>query len=228
MRVLDLFCGGGGAAAGLIRCGFDVIGIDIEPHQNYPGQFLRADALHPPVHLGAFDLIWTSPPCQAYSWASRQYADRFPDLVAPVREMLDNSGVPYVIENVPLAPIRNDLLLCGTMFGLQVIRHRHFEVRGFRVEQPRHPNHSPFEPYQCICGANSGTPPSRGRERLKRLGATWRKNDWERAMDIDWMTRKQIAEAIPPAYSEYIGQAFLRCNGVESVEQNEMKAFCAI
>lgn len=214
MKVLDLYCGGGGAGAGLIRCGFEVVGIDSTLHPNYPGEFILADALHPPVRLETFDLIWASPPCQHYSWATRQYADRYPDLVRPTRKILDASGVPYVIENVPGAPVRKDLLLCGTMFNLQVIRHRHFEIKGFRVEQPRHPNHSPFEPYQCICGANSGTPPSKGRARLLRLGATWRKNDWERALDVDWMTRKELAEAIPPAYSEYIGQAFLRNHGI--------------
>jgi hypothetical protein len=139
--------------------------------------------------------------------------------------MLNGSGRPYVIENVPLAPIRKDLLLCGTMFGLMTIRHRHFEISGFRAEQPRHPNHSQFEPYQCVCGANSGTPPSKGRERLKRLGATWNKADWENAMDIDWMTRKQLAEAIPPAYAEYIGREFLRTRLGNESEMNLAKVW---
>ena len=231
MRVLDLFCGGGGAGAGLIRCGFEVVGVDLRRHPNYPGQFVQGDATHPPVRLEDFDLIWASPPCQAYSWATRKWRDahpgekRYPDLVVATREMLDGSGRPYVIENVPLAPIRKDLLLCGTMFGLMTIRHRHFEISGFRAEQPRHPNHSQFEPYQCVCGANSGTPPSKGRERLKRLGATWNKAAWENAMDIDWMTRKQLAEAIPPAYAEYIGREFIRTRLGNESEMNLAKVW---
>src|SRR5690348_14772063 len=113
---------------GLRRAGFDVVGFDIEPQPHYPFEFHQQDALI--VDLSGFDFVWSSPPCQAYSMYSRNLgtASSFPDLIAPVREKLQASGLPWVIENVPGAPLRGDVLLCGTMFGLPLLRHRYFEL----------------------------------------------------------------------------------------------------
>jgi DNA (cytosine-5)-methyltransferase 1 len=114
---------------GLHRAGFDVTGVDIRPQPRYPFRFVRGDALAPPVRLGDFDLIWASPPCQAYVRSGTIAKDgRHPDLIESVRSMLCAGGVPWIIENVPGAPLRADLVLCGTMFGLGVRRHRWFEA----------------------------------------------------------------------------------------------------
>ena len=130
LKALDLFCGGGGAAIGLKWAGFEVYGIDIEMHRNYPGHFIQADALNPPVDLMDFDLIWASPPCQLYSVSSRFGNNdwkRHPDLIEPVRELLRPH--PWtVIENVPGAPLRYNVVLTGKSVGLERLeRRRHFE-----------------------------------------------------------------------------------------------------
>lgn len=140
-RCLDLFCGAGGAAMGLWRAGFDVVGVDIKPQKRYPLPFVQGDALRPPFRLEDFDLVWASPPCQHYTalravnpglktWHS----------IPPTRAMLRSARLS-VIENVVGAPIRADVKLCGEMFGLQTYRHRLFEVHGFHVLQQPHPRH---------------------------------------------------------------------------------------
>lgn len=131
---LDLFCKAGGVSMGLHRAGFDVIGVDIEKQKNYPFAFVQADALNPPFDLARFDFIWASPPCQAHTslrkmWNARQHEDRIPE----TRALLEASGVPWVMENVPGAPLRSIIMLCGTMFDLmtpcraELRRHRYFE-----------------------------------------------------------------------------------------------------
>lgn len=133
-RALDLFCGAGGAAMRLHRAGFDVVGVDIKRQPRYPFQFIQGDALALPVRLEDFDLVWASPPCQAHTalskmWNAREHVDRIPE----TRALLVKSGVPYVIENVPGAPLKASLRLCGTMFdlrtpcGAELRRHRYFE-----------------------------------------------------------------------------------------------------
>ena len=135
-RALDLFCGAGGATAGLQRAGFEVIGIDHNPRRakRYCGHFICADALAPPVRLADYDLIWASPPCQRYTniWLGQEYMrDRYPNLIPATRALLQSSGVPWVIENVPGAPLRADVVLTGAVFGLDIVRKRLFEVQGF-------------------------------------------------------------------------------------------------
>src|SRR5690606_12243373 len=125
---LDLFCGAGGAAMGLYRAGYDVVGIDIEPQSRYPFLFIQADALNPPVDFSRFDLIWASPPCQDYSALSALSTKKRGRLIPKVRGMLVWSGVPWVIENVVGSELKNPISLCGTMFGLGVWRHRLFEM----------------------------------------------------------------------------------------------------
>ena len=207
---LDLFCGAGGAGMGLHRAGFDVIGVDVRPQPRYPFRFVQGDALRPPFDLSIFDLIWASPPCQRYTMAQNaaKNADAHPDLVLPVRVMLRASGVPYVIENVVGAPLENPATLCGLAFGLKIKRHRLFETSFFMMTPPC-PSHD--EDYYVIFGHEV-------RNRRKGVAAG-RKNkiaEGRAAMGIDWMTRGELSEAIPPAYSEFIGRAALsdQCRGI--------------
>jgi DNA (cytosine-5)-methyltransferase 1 len=207
--LLDLFCGAGGCAVGYARAGFDVVGVDKEPQPNYPFEFIQADALEfidekPPGWLDIhFDAIHASPPCQAFSVATLFHGRNAShvDLVDEVRWRLDSHSLPWVIENVPGAPIQHDVLLCGEMFGLGVHRHRYFETRGFFVMQPPHGKHR-------LKGAptNSAQPDGYARLVAGHFADLPGASD---AMGIDWMTREELAQAIPPAYTEHIGE-FLR------------------
>jgi DNA (cytosine-5)-methyltransferase 1 len=130
MKLLDLFCGAGGAAMGYYRAGFeDITGVDNKPQPNYPFEFILGDALEYVIDHGAeFDVIHASPPCQAYSITkSLPWVDDYPELIEPLRNLLKETDKPYVIENVLGAPLINPLELCGSMFGLPLIRHRLFE-----------------------------------------------------------------------------------------------------
>jgi DNA (cytosine-5)-methyltransferase 1 len=215
-RLLDLFCGAGGCSVGYERAGFDVVGVDVEFHKDYPFEFHQADALTFP--LDGFDAIHASPPCQAYSvlrHAAEKKGKDKPDLVAPTREMLKATGLPYVIENVPGAPLAYSVELCGSMFGLgsngrQLRRHRLFEC-SFPVMQP-----------QCqhageAIGVYGGGPTGRytfGNGAKKdyygrRGGYQGTIAEKREAMDIDWMTATDINQAIPPAYTEHIAHYLL-------------------
>jgi DNA (cytosine-5)-methyltransferase 1 len=211
MRLLDLFCGEGGAGMGYIRAGFDVTGVDIKPQPRYPFAFVQAGALeYMRQHGHEFDVIHASPPCQVYSVTRPLSRGDHPDLVAATREALLAVGKPFVIENVPGAPLINPLVLCGTMFGLQVIRHRLFEVW---------PEPVWFSPTTCrhegrsTGGSKNGAPVRRlGKEYqyLSVAGHDFIKADAERAMGIDWMTRNGLSQAIPPAYTEWLGRQLMR------------------
>lgn len=186
---------------GLHRAGFDVVGVDIVPSPRYPFPFIQADALVPPVRFDAFDLVWASPPCQKYSWsAARWKGIERADLVEPTRALLVASGKPYVIENVVGAPIRADLALIGPMFGLEVIRRRHFEC-SFFIMAPCPP---PLR--GSVRGGEYVTVAGHGGENAKGRGSRAAK---QRAMGIDWMSDTELNQAIPPAYAEYIGRQFL-------------------
>ena len=201
---LDLFCGAGGVSTGLAAAGFRVVGVDIVPQPRYPFAFVQADALQRPFRLADFDFVWASPPCQAWC-AGTPDRDARPRLIEPVRRMLAESGCLTCIENVPRAPVRADLVLDGTMFpDLKVIRRRHFELSFRAPLRLGFPSKGLIRRgWSCVVGGGrcSGVPVE---------GNAWHTNAAKkRAMGIDWMTREELAQAIPPAYSEFIGRAAL-------------------
>lgn len=203
-RLLDLFSGQGGAAEGYHRAGFEVIGVDIKPQSKYPFEFHQADAIEYLLEHGhEYDAIHASPPCQAFSrCAEQKYRDNHQMLICATRIALNFVGKPWVIENVEDAKkwMRNPLMLCGSMFGLPIHRHRRFETNpelGYPLLPP--------------CGVNgkaiyiTGTPrPLDGSPRVDPPAATKRA-----AMDTPWMSTAGMDEAIPPAYTEFIGRQLL-------------------
>ena len=201
--LLDLFCGAGGAAAGYDRAGFDVVGVDISPQPHFPFTFYQLDALTFP--LDGFDAIHASPPCQQFTAYRRRgggVGDGYPDLIAPVRERLEASGIPWVMENVARSPVRPLVHLCGSSFGLDVQRHRWFETNVPMMSLPcAHGLQKPRFP----CATN--------RKNLRRTVeiGVWRipLPVQQQAMGIDWMTLGELTEAIPPAHTEYIGGQLL-------------------
>jgi len=213
MLALDLFCGAGGVSTGLHRAGFEVIGVDIKPQPHYPFAFVQADALRPPFDLTRFDFIWASPPCEHFTLSNnRDVRNLHPDLIEPVRLLLAASGRLTCIENVPMAPIRPDVVLDGTMFpGLRVIRRRHFEV-SFSVPLTLGFNARNHVGRHGWCTALDGTLSSHSRASRKRHGLAQYDTPAmvAEAMGIDWTTdRHGVGRAIPPAYSEFIGRAAL-------------------
>jgi DNA (cytosine-5)-methyltransferase 1 len=203
---------------GYHRAGFDVLGVDKNSQPNYPFESVRADALDYLVQFGGlFDAIHASPPCQRYSKASYTSANRLkhPDLVGSVREALAALGKPWIIENVEGAPMRPPAVrLCGLMFGLKVFRHRWFESSEllFGMQHPMHGERRIGKDGMCcVCGHGGGVSP-RMRAQMKReaKGARHDKKAWAVAMGIDWMTRDELAQAIPPAYTRHLGVQLLR------------------
>ena len=204
MRLLDLFCGAGGAAMGYYRAGFDdITGVDIAPQPNYPFTFVLGDALEYVTEHGAeFDVIHASPPCQAYSMAGQQWraeGREYPDLVAETRRLLIETGKPYVIENVPGAPLINPTVLNGAMFGLLVERTRLFEC-SFEMPLVLLPqNKKPVKMGRPIKDGDVIQPVGHF------SGIAYAKEQ----MEIDWMTQGELAQAIPPAYTEFIGRQII-------------------
>lgn len=194
-RLLDLFCCAGGAGMGYYEAGFDVHGVDIHPQPNYPFSFSQADALeYLAEHGHEFDAIHASPPCQRFVQTGMYDRSKHPDLLTPLRPLLAQAGQPWVIENVPGAPMRVDVMLCGSMFGMPIRRHRWFEFwRPTTVLTPPC-DHSirAIGVYGHPRGANA---------RWGRGTAA----DWPAAMRIDWMTTKELSQAIPPDYTRFLG-----------------------
>ena len=208
-RVLDLYCGAGGASLGYHLAGFDVLGVDINPQKNYPFSFLQMDALDF-RNFDEFDLIHASPPCQAHSnlrFIEHNKQFTYPDLIPQTRELLKNSGKPYVIENLPTSPLENTILLCGSMFNLndgvfEIRRHRHFES-SFTLPQ-----------LNDRCGhyvslSVTGYSPYYRDPYLKK-GVTVPKFVASRLMGITHATYIELAQMIPPAYTRWIGEQFLQ------------------
>ena len=194
MRLLDLFCGAGGAATGYHRAGFEVVGVDIKPQPRYPFEFHQADALAYP--LDGFDVIHASPPCQRWLGVPGALGDNYPDLLTPAR--LRFKGCAYVIENVPAAPL-DGFILCGSTFGLPVVRHRRFEVN------------PDIGLISSLCRQRAwGRGTEHGGAFAFAHGA-WRPAWREHVMPVvwPWMTLEETHDAIPPAYTEFIGEQLL-------------------
>lgn len=227
--LLDLFCGAGGCAVGYHRAGFDVVGVDHMPQPSYPFlaaaprcamdtlrwlldggpvrfMVLRGDKVRlrdqRRLYLDDFDAIHASPPCQRYTVGRKIHnsGDRHPDLVDPCRELLKATGKPWVMENVPGAPLRDPAVLCGLMFGLRVLRHRLFEA-SFLLLAPAHQRHPKGDLTGSCKGYSTGANgfvTVAGNNFVREAGAA--------AMGIDWMKRRpELAQAIPPAYTEFVG-----------------------
>ncbi|MFG2379472.1 methyltransferase domain-containing protein [Streptomyces avermitilis] len=203
--LLDLYCCQGGAAKGYADAGFEVTGVDKEPQPRYPFRFIQADAIAFALAHGAgFDFIHGSPPCQHDTECQRIQRNTHPDLIAPTRTALETTGRPWAMENVrgAVPKLREPVMLCATMFGLENYRHRFFETGGgFTLEQPAHAAHTvpqakmgrPIPPghYGQFVGNFSGVPLAR------------------RVLGVPWMNRDGIRECIPPAYAHHIGTAAL-------------------
>lgn len=190
LKALDLFCCAGGAGFGYHLAGFQVTGVDIQPQPHYPFDFVQGDAL---AYLRdnmeeirqEFDLIHASPPCQYFARVTRWRgkAEDHPDLIDPTRDLLEETGLPYVLENVLEAPIRRDYVLCGSMFGLNVRRHRAFETSWGPGDPP------------APCDHHAGLLP------FAHKG----ERAYADAMGCTWMSKREGRQAIPPAYTEFIG-----------------------
>lgn len=215
-RLLDLFCCAGGAAEGYHRAGFEVVGIDVRPQPRYPFQFIQADAMKlDEGFMSGFHAIHASPPCQRYSDLAKRNgnAEAHPDLVEPVRMLLHFIGRPYVIENVEGAPLIDPVKLCGTMFpGLRVLRHRLFET-DWPLSQPAHPKHPLVYTmdkrkahFQRLDQETAFVQVTGGGNCSIAAAAT--------AMGIDWMTKQELNEAVPPAYTQFIGEQLLTYLGL--------------
>jgi DNA (cytosine-5)-methyltransferase 1 len=183
---------------GYSRAGFDVVGVDNRPQPRYPFEFVQADAMTFP--LDGFDAIHASPPCQAYSSAGKAasvtLSKVYPDLYVDIRDRLILTGRPWAIENVIGAPYRHGVMLCGSMFGLEVQRHRIFETSDLIMAgmHCRHSGRALTVTGHTPAWWDGGKRTSAGRD----VGA--------RAMGIDWaMTCRELSQAIPPAYTAFIG-----------------------
>jgi DNA (cytosine-5)-methyltransferase 1 len=243
MRLLDLFCGAGGAATGYHRAGFtEIVGVDIKPQPRYPFEILEGNALwmleslvgkgsicptdSTRYWLEDFDAIHASPPCQAYSRLKAIHRFGTSDhktLIDPTRKLLVSSGLPWVIENVPGSNLENAIVLCGSMFGLgavcdgifhQLRRHREFETSFFFLMslRCRHMGR-PVGVY------GNGGPHRRIKDRPGINGFTGNAGERRAAMGIDWMDRYECSQAVPPAYTEFIGRqliAHIRHKATES------------
>ena len=218
--LIDLCSGAGACAVGYHRAGFDVVGVDVVAQPRYPYAFVQGDALGvmdrllaggdvEGYRLGDVAAVAASPPCQAWAQATlsqRRAGKVYPDLLTPMRPRLEASGLLWVIENVPGAPLRPDYKLCGCMFGLelpgvgQLRRERWFETSwhaaGFQMP------HWHWGPAISIAG--HGTPQWM-RAKTGHVGVA----AWRQVMQIGWMTRQELTEAVPPAYTELVGRTLL-------------------
>ena len=221
-KLLDLFCGAGGCSVGYHRAGFDVVGVDNRPMPNYPFEFHQGDALDfLAAHGGEFAAIHASPPCQHYTIGRHIHnsGKRHPDLVATTRQLLDAAGKPWVMENVMGAPMHRPVMLCGLMFGLRVLRHRLFESSAALLA-PSHPKHPPGN----LTNANQGY--STGSHGFVSVaGHNFVRTAGAEAMQIDWMKRREeLAQAIPPAYTEFVGKQLIRVCKKEFSNDKELVA----
>lgn len=216
-RALDLFCGAGGATRGLQLAGFHVTGVDIRSQPRYAGdEFIQSDALSITAEtIRTFDFVWASPPCQAHTalktmWNAKLHAN----LIPATRELLRAAGVPFVIENVPGAPLQHPILLCGTMFGLKTAsgpisaelrRHRIFETGHDYWLFPHPPCRHRLRTIG-VYGGGHGVSLHRHKKGERSFTAA----EQREAMQMPWATVDELSQAIPPAYAECIGRAALQ------------------
>lgn len=211
-KLLDLYSCAGGAARGYQQAGFHVTGIDHKPQPRYAGDvFICADALeYVAEHGHEFDAIHASPPCQAFTNCQRIQGRQHPDLIEPTRQLLQASGKPYIIENVPGAPLINPTTLVGSMFGLMTMRPRLFETSfdlPFMLAPTPRAKHAKMgrlaRPGEYMHIAGKG-------------GYAGVKDQWAKAMEIDWMGVRELSQAIPPAYTKWLGERLMEVMTVES------------
>lgn len=215
-KLLDLFCGAGGASTGYYQAGFDVTGVDINPQPNYPFEFIQADALTKladPDFMAQFDAVHASPPCQAHSTVSgtarRRHGAVYVDLIPQTRAALIASGCPYVIENVIGAPLINPIMLCGSSFNLNVRRHRIFEssvpIAGVPCDHDwQTPRFRSLDGRRVAAGKLAAVVGVHGNTNYSGEFALRCE-----AMGIDWMTNGELTQAIPPAYTRWVGARLL-------------------
>lgn len=216
VKLLDLFCGEGGAGMGYHQAGFEVFGVDLNPNR-YPFPSHTGDAIEFVERYGhEFDVIHASPPCHSYSRGTRGLARKYPNLIRTTREALQATGRPYIIENVKDAPLRSPVELCGCMFDitaydldgvlLHLRRARLFESN-MPLTKPRHHNH---EGQEWIGGVYDGARRDKYEARAARRGYRPPKSVQEELMGIDWMTQKGLYQAIPPIYTKYLGEQVIK------------------
>lgn len=201
-RLLDLFCKAGGAGMGYYQAGFEVVGVDIEPQPHYPFEFIQADALT--FDLSDYDVIHASPPCQGYSVLNHVNKREYPMLIPQMRARLQASGKPWIMENVKGAPMQYYVQLCGSHFGLPIRRHRQFET-----------SHLIFAPGPCR-HKGQGIAIHGGHIRIVKIyghpGPRYENftlEEGRKAMGISWMNTKELCQAIPPAYTKWIGDSYM-------------------
>jgi DNA (cytosine-5)-methyltransferase 1 len=203
MKLLDLFCGAGGAGEGYRQAGFEVTGIDIVPQPKTRHRFICADAFqYLDAHSSEYDAIHASPPCQAYSKAAKQWRKegrKYLDMISETRMRLKSTGKPWIIENVPGSPLRNPVLLNGSMFNLRIHRPRLFETNfplNFMLEPQQYP-------------VKMGRPIREG-DVVQPVGHFSGVDYTAREMGCHWMGQSELAQAIPPAYTQWIGEQLIR------------------
>jgi len=218
LKVLDLYCCGGGAGYGYELAGFDVVGVDIEPQPKHRGEFFLSDAIEFVKSYGhEYDLIHASPPCQEYSTASMQFrlaGKEYPDLIVDTRDALIKCGKPYVLENVPNSPLINPIELCGSMFGMRTYRHRLFETN-WPLIAPPHPVHK--------CRSAKMGRAVKDSEFIQYVGHFSGVKMVQEMTGLYWLGQKELAQSIPPQYTRFIGIEFLRlANSAECRQIPEM------
>lgn len=227
MKILDLFCGAGGAGEGYHRAGFTVTGVDIIMQPEYPHRFVQADALdYAAEHWREYDAIHASPPCQVHSVMKSLHNKNYIDLVPDTRELLRDIGLPYIIENVPGAPLIDPVVLCGSMFGLifpdidgkplKLLRHRLFESN-MPIIDAGHCEHD----HDAITATVIGTGGDCSLEYRDRPGrGTYMPGLEQRRglMGMPWASRPGISQAIPPVYTEFLGRQLLALMGDSRID----------
>jgi DNA (cytosine-5)-methyltransferase 1 len=218
VRILDLFCGAGGAGWGYHLAGFEVVGVDVEFQSHYPFPVVTCDALeylgslsrcgYSPGDLG-FDAVHASPPCQRFSSLNHVHKKEYVDLVEPTRKLLQATGLPYVIENVPGAPLLNPVRVCGTAVGLPLVKCRDGmtrQVRRHRLFETNFPVMVPDCNHTVEALGVYGNGPWNNNDKSRRRGGYQGTSEERRlGMVVPWMNRDEAAQAVPPAYTELVG-----------------------